>query len=387
MDILIRPGKLSGALSLIPSKSLCHRYLICAAFSQKPVTLLCPETNQDIEATVDCLRTLGARIHRTNTGYEVHPIQVVPEQAVLNCRESGSTLRFLLPVVGALGISAIFRMEGRLPSRPLSPLWEEMERMGCALSRPSENTIFCQGKLQTGTYTIAGNVSSQFLSGLLFAIGIMGGASSLEVTGEIVSLPYFEMTKAAIERFSRPENVPDVIPVEGDWSNGAFWVAANALGSSLQLLNLNEDSIQGDRACIRLIPQLQKHSTISAQNIPDLIPVLAVVAAANCGAVFTQTGRLRSKESDRVAAILGMIRSLGGQADATADTLTVYGTGLTGGCVDSCRDHRIAMAAAIASTVCSEPVTILNAECVEKSYPRFWEEFRRTGGNYEQYLR
>ena len=167
MDITIQPGKLCGTVAAIPSKSQAHRLLICAALADKETTLLCPQTNQDIEATAECLRTLGADIRRTEAGYCVTPVSGIPKSAVLDCRESGSTLRFMLPIVGALGVDATLQMEGRLPQRPLSPLWEELERMGCTLTRPTESTIRCCGKLRPGAYTIAGNVSSQFVTGLL----------------------------------------------------------------------------------------------------------------------------------------------------------------------------------------------------------------------------
>ena len=167
MDITIRPGKLTGLVEAIPSKSQAHRLLICASFADRPTTLICPETNRDIEATVDCLRALGANICRTSDGYVVEPIREYPERATLPCCESGSTLRFMLPIVGALGIDGLFQMEGRLPQRPLSPLWEEMERMGCSLSRPTENTVRCTGKLRSGDYVINGGISSQFVTGLL----------------------------------------------------------------------------------------------------------------------------------------------------------------------------------------------------------------------------
>ena len=170
MDITITPRKLRGSITAIPSKSQAHRLLICSAFADGPTKLICPDTNRDIEATADCLNALGAKITRTADGYLAEPITQVPETAVLNVCESGSTLRFMLPIAGALGVDATFRMAGRLPQRPLSPLWEEMERMGCSLSRPSENTIRCRGKLQPGDYSIDGSVSSQFITGLLFAL-------------------------------------------------------------------------------------------------------------------------------------------------------------------------------------------------------------------------
>ena len=381
MDMTIHPGKLSGTISIIPSKSQAHRYLICAAFASTPTTLLCPETNRDIEATADCLRSLGANIMRTDMGYEISPIANIPESAILNCCESGSTLRFLLPIVGALGVDATFHMEGRLPHRPLSPLWEEMQRMSCTLTRPTANTLRCQGKLQPGDYSIDGSVSSQFITGLSFALPLIDGETSLSITGKLESKPYIDMTRCAMELFRYPGTPsPGTITVEGDWSNGAFFLAASALGNFVTVTNLNPDSPQGDRAVAHWLTELNHPCTISAADIPDLVPILAVVAATKEGAVFTDIQRLRLKESDRVAAVVEMITALGGKAEATEDTLTVYKSCLSGGIINSHNDHRIAMAAAIASTVCTEPVTILGADAVQKSYPHFWEEFRRLGG-------
>ncbi len=388
MDITISPGKLSGTVTAIPSKSQAHRLLICAAFADRETELICSETNRDIEATADCLRALGADIQRTETGYLVAPHNEVPAQAVLNCCESGSTLRFLLPIAGALGVDATFQMEGRLPQRPLSPLWEEMERMGCTLSRPTENTIRCQGKLKAGKYNIDGGVSSQFITGLLFALSLIPGESELNITGKIESKPYIEMTKQAMALFEAPRyRSPGTVTVEGDWSNGAFFLAAGALGNEVTVTNLCSDSAQGDRAAVALLPRLEEPITIDATNIPDLVPILAVTSGAKRGAVFTGIQRLRIKESDRVASTIAMLTALGGNAEATESTLTVFGTGYTGGTVDTCNDHRIAMAAAIAATVGTEPVTILGAEAVNKSYPTFWEEYKRLGGQYELNLR
>ncbi len=384
MDITIHPQKLQGLVDIIPSKSQAHRYLICAALADKPTSIRCGETSRDMDATADCLGALGAKIERTAWGYRVVPITQFPERAVLNCRDSGSTLRLLLPLVGALGVDATFLMEGRLPQRPLSPLWEEMERMGCALSRPTADTIRCTGRLRPGTYSIPGNISSQYITGLLFAHSIMEGCA-LTITGRVESAPYIEMTRRALDTFQNP--APAEITVEGDWSNGAFWMAAANLGSDVTILGLDPTSPQGDRAAGHWLHRLREHQTISAADIPDLVPILSVMAAANRGAVFTDIARLRLKESDRVESTIAMLKSLGGKAEATEDTLTVYGTGLLGGTVDSCNDHRIAMSAAIAATVCTEPVTILGAQCVEKSYPKFWAEYARLGGNYELNLR
>ena len=398
MDILIHPRSLRGELNIIPSKSQAHRLLICAAFSDMPTQIICPETSRDMDATADCLRALGANIIRTDTGYSVFPVHSLPEKATLNCCESGSTLRFMLPVVGALGVDGTFLMEGRLPHRPLSPLWEEMERMGCALTRPTETTLRCQGKLRCGSYSIDGSVSSQFITGLLLALSLLKEESSLTITGKIESRPYIDLTRQAISIFGADPDHPGTkslqspgqITVEGDWSNGAFFLAADYLSPDpgLEVCGLNDSSVQGDRAAARWIPRLcHEMCTIDASDIPDLVPILSITAAAKNGAVFTHIQRLRIKESDRVASTVAMIRNLGGIAQATEDTLTVYGTGLTGGMVDAVNDHRIAMSAAIASTICRKEVIILGAECVKKSYPRFWEEFSRLGGSYEQYIR
>lgn len=398
MDITITPGLLSGTLNAIPSKSQAHRYLICAAFSDGPTELICPETNRDMEASAGCLNALGASITKTDTGFLVHPVETVSKKAELFCHDSGSTLRFLLPVAGALGVDATFHLEGRLAMRPLSPLCEEMEKMGCCLTRPTEHTIRCTGRLRAGTYTIDGGVSSQFITGLLLALALIPGESAIALTGKVESLPYITMTQQAMARFGKqtegycvyggtPFHTPKTLLVEGDWSNAAFFLAACALGSSVAVQNLNEDSAQGDRAVGQLLPRLEEKITICAADIPDLVPILAVVAASKQGAVFTEIRRLRLKESDRVASVIAMLKALGGNAEADENTLTVYGTGLRGGTVDSVNDHRIAMAAAIGATVCQEKVTILGAECVKKSYPRFFEEYRRLGGNYEQYLR
>ena len=201
MDITITPKKLSGSVQAIPSKSQAHRLLICAAFSDKATTLTCPQTNADIEATANCLNALGACILRTDATYEVTPVKSVPETAVLNCGESGSTLRFMLPIVCALGVNATIHMEGRLPYRPLSPLWEELERMGCNLSRPTESTIQTSGKLHSGEFHIQGNVSSQFITGLLFSAALMDGSSRISIVGELESKPYVEMTQLALSLF------------------------------------------------------------------------------------------------------------------------------------------------------------------------------------------
>lgn len=398
MDLIIYPGKLQGTNTAIPSKSQAHRLLICAAFSDAVTRLICPEVNQDIEATVQCLTALGAGIIHTEYGYLVTPVSTIPETVQMDCGESGSTLRFILPIVCALGVDATIHMSGRLPYRPMSPLWEELERMGCKLTRPTESTIHSTGKLQAGEYVIPGNISSQFVSGLLFALPLIKGESRIRVVGRLESEPYAIMTQKALSRFgvdttdfritgSFPFHTPGSVKVEGDWSNAAFFLTATALGSSITVDNLNPDSVQGDRAIMDILSGGNKHCTVSAANVPDLIPILSVYFAAGDGAVFTDIGRLRLKESDRVVSVCNMLNSLGIRTKSDEKTLTVYGGKFTAGVVNTYADHRIAMAAAIAATVAEGPVVIQGAECVAKSYPAFWREFRSLGGSYEQYIR
>ena len=201
MDITITAGKLSGHVTAIPSKSQAHRLMIFAAFADKQTELHCPETNRDIQATADCLRSLGAAITRTGYCYTVKPVTQVPDSPVLNCCESGSTLRFLLPIVGALGVDALFQMEGRLPQRPLSPLWEEMERMGCTLIRPAADTIRCFGKLHPSYYHLDGSVSTQFITGLHFAASLLEDNSTINITGTLEFKHDVEMPQNAMKLF------------------------------------------------------------------------------------------------------------------------------------------------------------------------------------------
>ena len=398
MIITITPRKLQGNINIIPSKSQAHRYLICAAFSDCETQIICPAVNQDIEATVACLNALGADIQRTETGYDVIPIKAVPTKATLSCGESGSTLRFMLPIAGALGVFADFILEGRLSQRPLSPLWEEMERMGCQLSWVNKNTLRCAGKLQHGVYNIDGSVSSQFITGLLFALSLIPGESTLNITGMIESKPYIDMTLEALTTFGVmidntklkgqfPFHSPKIAKIEGDWSNGAFFLAARSLGNNINVDGLNALSKQGDRAVQAILNAMANFIEIDAKDIPDLVPILSVVAAASKGAKFRNIRRLRLKESDRVQTVMDMLQAFGIHSASDENTLTVY-PGIFQGCtVDSANDHRIAMSAGIAATIANGPVTILNAQCVAKSYPAFWEEYRQLGGTYEQYLR
>ena len=395
--VVIRPGPLRGRVRAIASKSQAHRLLICAALSDRGTEIVCRESSGDIDATADCLRALGAGIDYNGGVFRVRPITEPVRGAQLDCGESGSTLRFLLPVLCALGTGARVKMHGRLPERPLSPLWEALESAGARLSHPAADEIAVEGAIACGEYEIAANVSSQFISGLLLALPLCGGGR-VALSGAAESSQYIEITRRAQAAFGvrsgfdgagytvppQPRyRSPGTLEVEGDWSNAAFWLCARALGSEVECSGLDPDSPQGDRAAAGLLEKISRGgAVIDARDVPDLIPVLSVAAAVSPGKTeFINAGRLRIKESDRLETTAAMLASLGADVTERPDGLTVRGVErLAGGVVDSANDHRIAMSAAVASTVCRDAVTVLGAQCVDKSYPRFWDDFESLGG-------
>lgn len=418
MNISIKPGQRSGLVKIPASKSQAHRLLICAALGRTDTLIECDGLSADIRATIACLNALGAGIVPIwdDRALLVRPILKVPRELChLPCGESGSTLRFLLPVCGALGADAVFHMEGRLPQRPLAPLDRQLEEHGMELRQEGE-LLYCSGQLQPGDYELPGNVSSQYISGLLMALPLVSGDSRLSVTGSIESAAYITMTEDALRLsgidFTKENNcysipggqrsrLPQTLQVEGDFSNAAFFLCMGALSSQgIEVTGLNTASHQGDRAAVDIlrsfgaeIRELEngyfvrrsrlQGLTIDAKPIPDLIPVLSVVAALSRGETrIINAGRLRLKESDRLSSTASLIRSLGGEVEELEDGLVIHGRSrLSGGSVDSWGDHRIAMAAATAACGCASGVELSGAQAVNKSYPRFWEDFDAlTGG-------
>jgi len=416
MDVQIQPGQLNGDVRAIPSKSQAHRALICAALADVPTDIICEGESEDIAATVDCLTALGAEIDRKADGFAVNPLGKKEQKSVVSlpCRESGSTFRFLLPITGALGQGASYLLKGRLSRRPLSPLDGVLAAHGCVLSQQSSVPFHISGQLTPGYYELDASVSSQFISGLLFALPLLCGDSELRLTGRAESFPYVELTMSMLELFGvhtpfdgelfsipggQTYRSPSQVRVEGDWSNAAFWLCAGAIGAGrVACADLDMQSRQGDRAVLDILTRFGalidangkralvaggklRGIEIDAGNIPDLVPTLAVVGAVAEGTtVIHNAGRLRAKESDRLAAVTDVLRGLGACIKETDDGLLILGGELTGGIVSSWGDHRIAMAASIAATLCAEPVTITGAEAVNKSYPRFFTDFQKLGG-------
>ena len=413
MKVTLLPGGVNGTVKAIPSKSHLHRLLIFAALADKPTALHFEHSNaEDIKATADCLSALGAKIETLSEGFMVTPInqERLPNKAVLPCMESGSTLRFMLPVVCALGVSAEFVMAGRLPERPLAPLDAELTRGGIRLWRKENHILCCEGKLAAGDYTLPGNVSSQYISGMLMALPLLNENSTLTIEGTIESADYIAMTTQAAAVFGFEEGYdirggvgfksPGKVSAEGDWSNAAFWLCAGAMpDGNIEISGLDKESTQGDKeifnilksmgGCLESANQLLRvqgitktHGTeIDARAIPDLVPVLCAVAAVSIGeTVIKNAERLRLKESDRLAATAQTLNALGAKITEEKDGLRIQGVErLLGGTVDSWGDHRIAMMAAIASLACEREVIITGAQAVRKSYPGFWETFAALG--------
>ena len=416
MNKTVKPGPRSGRVRIPASKSQGHRLLICAALGEREVMLVCDGISRDIAATAACLNALGAKITVLHDNLlRVRPIEKAPEGLChLRCGESGSTLRFLLPLVGALGAKAIFYREGRLSKRPLAPLDQELIAHGMRLVEDGEK-LYCEGRLLPGFYELPGNVSSQYISGLLMALPKLCGDSTLAVTGSLESAAYITMTEDVLFqagcRIEKSENkylisggqnysLPQKVVVEGDWSNAAFFLCLGALSpQGITVSGLSLHSSQGDRAILEILRRfgaeilaendtvvvrrgLLRGQRLDAAPIPDLIPILSVVAAVSEGETrIVNAGRLRLKESDRLQSTAALLRALGGEVTELPDGLVIQGKGkLTGGIADSAGDHRIAMSAAAAASVCTGPLTVLGAECVEKSYPRFWDDFGQLEG-------
>ena len=397
MNVVITPSPLSGAVRVPASKSAAHRLLIAAALADGPTRISISAMNRDIEATAACLRALGADIEAECDTLVVSPIADVPAEVTLDCGESGSTLRFLLPVAAALGAHTTFTGHGRLPQRPNAPLVEALRAHGAVIDN-GLLPMAVSGPLTGGLWTLPGDVSSQYVTGLLFALPLLEADSVIRLTTPLASAAYVDMTLQALRQFGidiegmadgwripgrQRYRTPGEVVVEGDWSAAAFWLAANALGASIDVRGLDPDSVQGDRAVTALLGQ----DTIDATHVPDLVPALAVAAASRpTRTVITGAARLRLKESDRLQSVADMLAALGHGVAVTPDGLIIDG-GPPQPCeapvrtVDGANDHRIVMAAAVAAAHADRPVRVTGAQAMEKSYPDFFRDFEALGGN------
>ena len=404
MNLTITPARLRGALTPPPSKSQAHRLILCAALADGVSTIGNIALSQDIKATLSCMSALGAGIEfpdartlrlRGIGGSLPRRPEALPR---FDCGESGSTLRFLIPVALAAAGGGSFTGRGRLMERPQKPYFDLFTEKGIPF-RQEDGILTVNGTLSSGEYRLEGNVSSQFFTGLLYALPLLEGDSKIISTTELESVGYINMTRRAMEEFgvvTGHEGLAFHVPggqrfqprdtaVEADWSQAAFWYAAQTVGNDVTVTGMNEDSLQLDRMVARYSDMIRKDGAVSldVRHCPDLVPPLAAMGALMDGTLYLKNaGRLRIKESDRLATVTAALNAMGASVTEETDSLIIEGKpSLPGGAtVNCCNDHRIAMMAAIAATGCQQPVTLLGAQCVAKSYPDFWEDYRMLGG-------
>lgn len=396
-NLRIRPGKLKGEITPPPAKSDAHRALIATSLSggdDSDIRGLPEPLSEDLTATRQCLDALRSG------------------SSELDCRESGTTLRFLIPVAGALNTAPNrtirFTGKGRLPYRPMTEYLDVLEQGGLTLRHPSDAFLPLElsGTLQAGLYRLPGHISSQYLSGLLMALPLCEGDTRIELTTPLQSAPYVQMTLKTLHRhgihvdeepgaykISGPQIYQRAVhTIEKDFSQAAFWLTAAYAGCPVSVVGLPEKTVQGDRQIMDILDDFSKEKScyvIDASQIPDLVPIVAVAATLTSAETrIIRAERLRFKESDRLKTTRTALWTIGADIEALEDGLLIRGKNcsrrekqLTGGTVDSYGDHRIAMALSIAALFTRDGIILKRPEVVRKSYPDFFTEFSRLGGD------
>lgn len=408
----IFPGEMRGVIAAPSSKSAAHRHLIIAALAEGESVLYGITPSKDTDATIRGLQALGASFKtQDDGGLFIKPIRRLPDAVSIDCGECGATLRFLIPLAAALGVQAVFSGHGRLPSRPLTGYLETLKNHGASINYSGVLPLHLSGKLSPGAYFIEGEKSSQYLTGLLLALPVLKSRCCIYAPGSCLG-PYVDITTGIMKdygvtamkrdggyRLTGDENYQGgVHTVEGDWSGAAFLLCIGVLAGDVSVKNLKLDSTQGDRMIFSIIKQMggditaengvvrARKSKLSAldldmTDLPDIVPVTAVMCACAEGrSTLRGVDKLRFKESDRIESTLSLLRVLGGSAFYENDSLVIDGTGLRGGFADSMNDHRIAMSAAVAACGAGVSVTLSDGQCVDKSYTRFWDDFKTLGG-------
>lgn len=416
-NAIVSPSLFSGEVTLPPSKSDVHRAILCASLSKGKSVISPVDLSQDISATIDCAKALGAEITlQGNTAYIDGTNLFCNKTAVLDCRESGSTLRFFIPVAGVGGVNTTFIGKGRLPQRPIGIYLDCLPKAGVQCKTEGGLPLEISGQLQSGEFTVPGNVSSQFITGLLLALPLTGNDSKIILSSALESVGYINMTIRTMAQFGvivektdygyfiqgGQQYKPCNYICEGDWSQAAFFMAAGALGGEVTLKGLRTDSIQGDKECLEIYKRFGANVTetqegitikkadlkgidIDATQIPDLVPILAVTAAFAQGTTnIYGAERLRIKESDRLNAISTCLNKIGAKVIEKTDGLVIEGvTSAKGGTVEGYNDHRIVMSMSMAVSKCENNIEITDRESINKSYPAFFEDYKAIGGRAE----
>lgn len=416
--VRVLPSVFNGEVTLPPSKSDVHRAILCASLARGKSVISPVDMSQDILATIDCAKALGADITVDGSTVYVDGTNLFGSKAAeLNCRESGSTLRFFIPVAAAGGVAATFTGKGRLPQRPIGIYLDCLPKFGVKCTTEGGLPLDISGRLQSGCFEVPGNVSSQFITGLLLALPLTGKDCTIAVTSPLQSVGYINMTIRTMGVFGvkveATENgyfikggqsyKPCRYTCEGDWSQAAFFMAAGALGGRLTLKGLRTDSIQGDMQCLEIFKEFGaditvtpngitvtggelKGISIDAAQIPDLVPILAVTAAFAKGSTnIYGAERLRIKESDRLNAISTCLNKVGARVTEKPDGLIIEGVkSAAGGSVEGYNDHRIVMSMAICAEKSTAPIEISDKESINKSYPSFFEDYKKVKGKVEE---
>lgn len=403
MKINLSPTKLKGGVDIPSSKSIAHRAIICGAMADGVSVINNIYLSRDIKATINCLKSLGADIVVDGDRAEIKSRPYASEnERILDCDESGSTLRFLLPIALAVGGKFRFIGRGKLGVRPLDVFFKIFDGRGIKYinnSNESKLDLIVEGKLEGGDFCVRGDISSQFITGLLFALSMSDKDSSITVDGELQSVGYIHLTLQALEAFGIKVEFKNNIfklvgnqkflgthyTVESDYSQAAFFLVANYLGNDIQVSNLNENSLQGDRVIVEMLDNLKsgKVKEFDGSNCPDIIPIFTLACALSKGEVVIKNlSRLRIKECDRLSATVQELNKLGAKTFEGVDYIKINGVEkLIGGVeVDAHNDHRMAMMLSIAATVCEKDIIINDAESVEKSYPTFYQAYQSIGG-------
>lgn len=417
-SVRVMPTVFHGEVTLPPSKSDVHRAILCAALSKGKSVISPVDLSQDISATIDCAKALGAEITvEGNTAYVDGTNLFSSKEAVLNCRESGSTLRFFIPVAAVGGVNTTFIGKGRLPQRPIGIYLDCLPKAGVQCITQGGLPLKINGKLQSGEFTVPGDVSSQFITGLLLALPLTDEDSKIVLSSSLESVGYINMTIRTMAKFGIKVEVTDYgyfikggqsykpcnYICEGDWSQAGFFMAAGALGGNVTLKGLRTDSIQGDKACMEIFSRFGAKVTIDsdkinvtadklkgieidARQIPDLVPIFAVTAAFAEGTTnIYGAERLRIKESDRLNAICTCLKKIGVDVTEKPDGLIINGISqANGGCVEGYNDHRIVMSMSIAVEKSANFIEITDKESINKSYPAFFEDYKKIMGKIEE---
>lgn len=405
-NILIKPRKLSGEVVVPPSKSMAHRAIICAALSKGKSIIDNIDLSDDIIATINAARSMGAKIEIDNRKVAVEGILSSPnnEDFIVDCNESGSTLRFFVPITMLFNQKKTFIGKGNLGKRPLNVFYEIFDKQGIKYSYKKDILdLQVEGKLKPDTFYVRGDISSQFITGLLFALPLLNDDSKIVITSKLESKSYLDLTLSMLDKFGIEIENKDYkefiikgnqeykamdYTVEGDYSQAAFFLSANYIGNDIDIKGLDENSLQGDKEILKWLEVLKndENKVIDATNCPDIIPILTVCAALTKGKTeIINAGRLRIKECDRLTAISTQLNKLGADIIEHEESLSINGVdSLNGGYVDSFKDHRISMSLAIASSRCKDDIIIKDYMCVKKSYPHFYEDFKKLGGEINE---